>query len=435
MKKNMITIAVIGTLLALTGCGADNSSSTPLVPSGAETTTSGPASTGDTQTTSAAAPEETQDSEDFGEAIFGGYVTADTDLKKNGNPNSETLLTIPDGTQIGVYDSPYAGWFRTEFNGKTGYIPADAVKEIPPFDPALGGDNVKSGFVSENVKLMSGIHSYAEVLAEIPKGTQLMYYLLASDESWSVVNYQEKIGYVETQYINLIGDSDQPLFHLELKDLTGGWYYQEYSGSAYESKAYVSVETDGTYSYQPLDGSAGSQGIVRVETVGEINEPVYVFHETKNPDSKTKFTFHFGQYSPDEYYESDGAMLAGIEADKTHELEYIGLWKSTEQWNGSDFTIQISQEGGSLKAVVSSHSAVADYQWDYTCRCSSDNTFISCNAGGTLKRTDYAPDGTAQAPVTVYTDGTARFSFKGGTLFWSEEKEDTARQVGFSRAQ
>ena len=36
-----------------------------------------------------------------------------------------------------------------------------------------------------------------------------------------------------------------------------------------------------------------------------------------------------------------------------------------------------------------------------------------------------------QEPVTVYSDGGAKFNIKGGTLFWDEFKEGTARQVGF----
>ena len=40
-----------------------------------------------------------------------------------------------------------------------------------------------------------------------------------------------------------------------------------------------------------------------------------------------------------------------------------------------------------------------------------------------------------QDPVTVYTDGTARFNIKGGTLFWSDEKENIAQQVGFGKVE
>ena len=113
--------------------------------------------------------------------------------------------------------------------------------------------------------------------------------------------------------------------------------------------------------------------------------------------------------------------------------EYIGQWKSETQWNGSDFYIQISRDREILNAEVTAHSAAADYQWKYSCVCSEDGTYIECTEGGVLNRSDYAPDGEKQDAVQVYNDGTAKFNIKGGTLFWSDYKEDTARQVGFSK--
>ena len=113
--------------------------------------------------------------------------------------------------------------------------------------------------------------------------------------------------------------------------------------------------------------------------------------------------------------------------------EYIGQWRSEAQWNGSDYYIQITRDREIMNAEVSAHSAVADYQWNYSCICNEDGTYIECTNGGTLKRTDYAPNGEMQEPVTVYSDGTAKFNVKGGTLFWEDCKEGIARQVGFSK--
>ena len=344
MKKQIITIAVLGTLLALTGCGTDGevtelnvteNSGTEAVTTVAETTavSESAAETAGTTKSATEAVSETKSEETakLGEGIFGGSVTADTAVKSKPDAGSETLITIPSDTQIGVHESGKDGWFMTEFQGKTGYIPADSVREIQPYDPSLGGDNVLSGSISGNAKLMTGTHKYAESIADIPDGTQVMYYVLAQDADWSVVNYQDKVGYVESKYIKEIEDYD-----------------------------------------------AGAE----------------------NP------------------YD-----------------EYIGKWESEEQWNGSNFYIEISRDREEMDVEVTSHSAVADYKWNYRCICSEDGTFIQCNEGGTQIRTDYSPEGEAQDPVTVYTDGTARFNIKGGTLFWSDEKENTAMQVGFKKAE
>lgn len=113
--------------------------------------------------------------------------------------------------------------------------------------------------------------------------------------------------------------------------------------------------------------------------------------------------------------------------------EYLGTWQSDTQWNGCDFNIQIRKAGDLMDVIVSAHSAVADYEWKYSCTCSDDGTYIECIDGGALYRTDYAPNGDILDPVTVYTDGTAKFNIKGGVLFWQECEEDTARQVGFRK--
>lgn len=111
--------------------------------------------------------------------------------------------------------------------------------------------------------------------------------------------------------------------------------------------------------------------------------------------------------------------------------EYVGQWSSEAQWNGSDYYIKITRDREIMNVEVSAHSAVADYLWNYLCICSEDGTYIECKDAGTLLRTDYAPNGDMQEPVTVYSDGGAKFNIKGGTLFWDEFKEGTARQVSF----
>lgn len=224
MKKQIITIAVLSALLALTGCGTDTVS-TPAAPFGTEATTAAADATTavseittansnlsestiqtQIQTTDNSDAEQTNESSKLGKSIFGGSVTADTAVKSKPDANSETLLTIPDGTQIGVYESGISGWFMTDFKDTIGYIPANSVKEIQPFDPLVNDDS-RMGSVTADTKLMTGTHSYAEVLATIPKDAKVTYYIPGSDENWCVVSYQDKIGYVEAKYIKAIENS------------------------------------------------------------------------------------------------------------------------------------------------------------------------------------------------------------------------------------
>lgn len=70
--------------------------------------------------------------------IFGGYVNTqgdDLNLRNEPFPTADIIGTIPNGTQIDIYSCGRAGWYCTSYNGKTGYISADYIKEIPAYEP------------------------------------------------------------------------------------------------------------------------------------------------------------------------------------------------------------------------------------------------------------------------------------------------------------
>ena len=220
--------------------------------------------------------------------------------------------------------------------------------------------------------------------------------------------------------------------------LVGEWDYQQQNsqnGAIYDDAGTVTVAANSTYTYQPKDGSAAKNGTIKVDYDEYSNGDKVPFWSFYDNDGSFFIGLYCTQNVPDTFYIGNGGAERLVRKSNIENPfdEYIGQWKSESQWNGTDFYIQISRNGESMNAAVSAHSAVADYQWNYTCTCSDDGTYIECTGGGTLNRTDYAPDGNIQEPVTVYSDGTARFNIKGGILFWEECKEGTARQVGFSR--
>ena len=148
---------------------------------------------------------------------------------------------------------------------------------------------------------------------------------------------------------------------------------------------------------------------------------------------RTAEGFRISNAAPTEI--KDNPAAEGFEASSYENPydAYVGQWSSEEQWNGCDYSIHITRDREIINVEVSTHSAVADYLWNYSCVCNEEGTYIECKDSGTLSRTDYAPNGDVQEAVTVYTDGGAKFNIKGGTLFWDEYKEGTARQVGFSK--
>ena len=225
---------------------------------------------------------------------------------------------------------------------------------------------------------------------------------------------------------------------IDITPLVGEWIYQkidEQNYSSFISEGIVTVEPDLIYTYQPNDVSIAKTGTISISydeySTGD-KVPFFSFYQNG-------VDFWIGAYcnqeSSDIYYIGNGGMERLVRSNSSEYAfdEYFGQWQGDTQWNGCNLYIQINKDGDSMIAEVSAHSAVADYLWSYTCKGSDDNTYIECQSGGKLNRTDYAPNGDIKETVEVYNDGTAKFSIKGGTLFWQDGKEDVAHQIGFSK--
>lgn len=163
MKKMITCLAILTMLSTMVSCGSDDvgetSGSTPDIitstsspktaPAAAEEKTEAKApanAENDKATAAAPAADNAQPKAPANEApkkplvlnenerLFGGYVdTKGGDLNMREEPftSAEVIGSIPDGTQINVFSCGKAGWYATSFNGKTGYISADFVNEIP----------------------------------------------------------------------------------------------------------------------------------------------------------------------------------------------------------------------------------------------------------------------------------------------------------------
>ena len=361
MKKQMIAIVILGAAISLTGCGANINISTEqsaVVPVGtAEMTTAvqsteiGATATETAATTSVAAAQ-VGESAKLGKGIFGGYVTADTAVKAKADTASDTLLTIPSDTQINVYESGIEGWFMTDFKETVGYIPAKNVKEIQPHDPLLSSDVLGGSISAEpSAKLMSGTHSYAEVLAEIPNGTQVNYYVSGNDSNWCVVNYQGKIGYVAAKSVKPLDSYDPKGIELNVRDMAGEWYYMNPDHTV---GSVIEISADGTFNETVVVNNKILNGTVKVENGG------YTFYDSSKhqylrftPDPKNP-----GEFLDDN--PEDGRLVSESEYNKPNADGFYdpvllpassisvtglcGIWKNADG-SGEQFEIT---EGRSL---------------------------------------------------------------------------------------
>ena len=158
MKKTVICLAILTMMSAMVSCGktetdgtSENATTVAATTSAAttaaeneksESATAAPAEdkTQEKASDNAQAPKEVQSEAlvlDDRYRLFGGYVATDSgdlNLRAEPFPTADILTSIPKDTQIDVYSCGKAGWYCTSYNGKSGYISADYVKEIPTDD-------------------------------------------------------------------------------------------------------------------------------------------------------------------------------------------------------------------------------------------------------------------------------------------------------------
>lgn len=165
------------------GDGASSSAQTPAA-SGASSSAAQPVVNPSSASSSAA--------ENTGAVAAGGSrgatVRADGGLRlrAGAGTDSESLLTIPDGTHL-TCTGWQNGWAKTTYEGKTGYVSAEYLL----LDGKVNADG--------GLRLRSGPGETHEKLLTIPNGTTLAF--TEEKDGWLKTTYDGKTGYVSQEYI------------------------------------------------------------------------------------------------------------------------------------------------------------------------------------------------------------------------------------------
>ena len=166
-------------------------------------------------------------SEEAPTSIIGfATVTASdfVNLRAEGSMSAQVVSTAPSGAVLTVF-SQSGSWARVQYNAtvayaNTGYL--SAVTSTYPSNAVSSGSataTVGTSDGSGSVNLRASASTGAQVLAQIPSGTQVT--VSSDDGSWCVVSYQGMTGYVMSAYISYTGDSLEPGAGGE-QDRTGG---------------------------------------------------------------------------------------------------------------------------------------------------------------------------------------------------------------------
>jgi hypothetical protein len=242
MKKIVTCIAILTMMSAMVSCGRTETDGTDEKISISKTTTSAETTTETTtaaattaskdekkaeNTTSAAVTDKVKANEkaetpvkeaekeqlvlNENERLFGGYVDTNGDalnIRKEPFTTAEIIGSIPDKTQINVFSCGKADWYATSFNGKTGYISADYVKEIPSYDmsPAITDISVLAGqwkyqVAPEGMNIMAGVTDNG-IIDISSDGTYI----------YTDLDGKKHSGTVKVEYDTLGGDYSVPFF-------------------------------------------------------------------------------------------------------------------------------------------------------------------------------------------------------------------------------
>ena len=130
-------------------------------------------------------------------------------MRVSASTSASVLSYVSHGTQVIVHSND-GSWCLISVGGVTGYILSSALDfgstGVVPTDPPLTGDEQYATVTPElsTLNLRSGPSTSYAVIAEIPKGTQIV--VTSYGSVWCAVRWGELTGYVMTEYLTFDGE-------------------------------------------------------------------------------------------------------------------------------------------------------------------------------------------------------------------------------------
>ncbi len=127
-----------------------------------------------------------------------GKITADGGLNLRETPSASgrIILTVPEGTLVNL-STKQDQWYKTTYQGQTGWISADYVTAIAESKPKQGKITAAGGLNLRETPALTG-----NILTMIP--TDTLIYLAAEQDQWYKTTYQGQTGWVYADYVSVI---------------------------------------------------------------------------------------------------------------------------------------------------------------------------------------------------------------------------------------
>ena len=130
-----------------------------------------------------------------------GVTTANLNLRVKASTSSKIITTIPKGQTIEIIEKLNSGWYKVNYNGKTGYVSSNyvSINGSTENKPSIV---TEKGVTTENLNLRAKSSTSSKIITTIPKGKTIEI-IEKLNSGWYKVNYNGKTGYVSSKYVRL----------------------------------------------------------------------------------------------------------------------------------------------------------------------------------------------------------------------------------------
>ena len=129
-------------------------------------------------------------------------VTSTLRIRASASTNSSVLGTMRNGSTFDII-SKSGSWYQIKYNGITGYVHGDYVKEVTASSAVSTKGKVYN--VATNLRVRSGASTDSSILGYLTNNTEVN--IVGTEGSWYKIQYNSGYGYVSKDYITVNGSS------------------------------------------------------------------------------------------------------------------------------------------------------------------------------------------------------------------------------------
>ena len=133
-----------------------------------------------------------------------GTTKTALNMREGKSTSYKILTTLPKGTTVTVLNKESNGWYKVQYNGKTGYVSGSYLTvTTQTINTDTSTSTTKQiGTTTANLNMRSSASTKGKILTTLPKGTKVDV-LNKESNGWYKIQYNGKTGYVSGSYLNV----------------------------------------------------------------------------------------------------------------------------------------------------------------------------------------------------------------------------------------